>query len=74
MEKVVIKKVDDQRRIVIPKEWRAGFDTEDLIMVLKDDRIEIYPKVSNVSKLIDSVEVDELPDDWHELKRKIYRL
>lgn len=73
MEKVVIKKVDDQGRIVIPKEWRVKFGTEDFILVLKDDRMEIYPKVSNLSKLIDSVEVDELPDDWHELKSKIYR-
>ncbi|BDC17516.1 AbrB/MazE/SpoVT family DNA-binding domain-containing protein [Acidianus sp. HS-5] len=74
MEEVVIKKVDEQGRIVIPKEWRTRFNTDEFIMVLKDDKIEIYPKVSNLSKLIDSVEVDELTDDWHELKRKIYRL
>jgi hypothetical protein len=32
--------------------------------VLKEDKIEIYPKVSNLSRLVDSVEVEELPTDF----------
>ena len=74
MEKVVIKKVDSQGRIVIPKEWRDKFNTDEFILVLKDDRIELYPRASNLTKLIDSIDVEELPSDWHELKRKVYRL
>ncbi|MFP3234774.1 MAG: AbrB/MazE/SpoVT family DNA-binding domain-containing protein [Sulfolobaceae archaeon] len=74
MEKVVIKRVDSQGRIVIPKEWREKFNTDEFILVLKDDRIELYPRVSNLTKLIDSIDVEELPSDWHELKRKVYRL
>ncbi|MFP3171196.1 AbrB family transcriptional regulator [Sulfolobus sp. SCGC AB-777_G06] len=74
MEKVVIKKVDSQGRIVIPKEWRDKFNTDEFIIVLKDDRIELYPRASNLTKLIDSIDVEELPSDWHELKRKVYRL
>ncbi|WP_218266748.1 AbrB/MazE/SpoVT family DNA-binding domain-containing protein [Saccharolobus shibatae] len=73
MEKVVIKRVDIQGRIVIPKEWRDKFNTDEFILVLKDDRIELYPRVSNLTKLIDSIDVEELPGDWHELKRKVYR-
>jgi AbrB family looped-hinge helix DNA binding protein len=74
MEKLVIKRVDSQGRIVIPKEWRDKFNTDEFILVLKDDRIELYPRVSNLTKLIDSIDVEELPSDWHELKRKVYRL
>ena len=74
MEKVVIKRVDSQGRIVIPKEWRDKFNTDEFIIVLKDDRIELYPRASNLTKLIDSIDVEELPSDWHELKRKVYRL
>lgn len=74
MEKVVIKKVDSQGRIVIPKEWRDKFNTDRFILVLKEDKIELYPSVSNLASLIDSVEVEDLPSDWHELKRKVYRL
>ncbi|MEJ2778509.1 AbrB/MazE/SpoVT family DNA-binding domain-containing protein [Stygiolobus sp. RP850M] len=74
MEKVVIKRVDSQGRIVIPKEWRDKFNTDEFILVLKDDRIELYPRASNLTKLIDSIDVEELPSDWHELKRKVYRL
>jgi AbrB family looped-hinge helix DNA binding protein len=74
MEKVVLKKVDNQGRIVIPKEWRDRFKTNEFILVLKEDKIELYPRISDLPKLIDSVEVDDLPSDWHELKRKVYRL
>lgn len=74
MEKVVIKRVDSQGRIVIPKEWRDKFNTDEFILVLKDDRIELYPRVSNLTKLIDSIDIEELPSNWHELKRKVYRL
>jgi AbrB family looped-hinge helix DNA binding protein len=74
MGKVVIRKIDKQGRIVIPKEWRSRFATTDFILVLNDDKVEIYPKTSNLLKFIDSVEVEELPEDWHELKNKVYRL
>ncbi|PVU76665.1 AbrB family transcriptional regulator [Acidianus hospitalis] len=73
MEKVKIKKVDNQGRIVIPKEWRVRFNTDEYMLVLMEDKIVVYPKVSNLSKLIGSVEVDELPDGLHELKHKVYR-
>jgi hypothetical protein len=43
------------------------------MLVLMEDKIVVYPKVSNLSKLIDSVEVHELPDDLHELKHKVFR-
>ncbi|BCU71270.1 AbrB/MazE/SpoVT family DNA-binding domain-containing protein [Stygiolobus caldivivus] len=74
MEKVVIKRVDSQGRVVIPKEWRDKFNTDEFVLVLKEDKIELYPRVSNLTKLIDSIDVEELPGDWHELKRKVYRL
>lgn len=70
----MLKKVDNQGRIVIPKEWRDRFKTNEFILVLKEDKIELYPRISDLPKLIDSVEVDDLPSDWHELKRKVYRL
>ena len=73
-EKVVIKRVDRQGRITIPKEWRDLLKAEEFVMVLMEDRIELYPKRANLSKFIDSIEVEELPDDWHEFKRKVYRL
>jgi AbrB family looped-hinge helix DNA binding protein len=74
MEKVIIRKIDKQGRIVIPKKWRNRFGTNNFILVLSDNKIEIYPKTSNLLKFIDSAEIEELPEDWHELKSKIYRL
>ena len=70
----MIRRADSQGRITIPKEWREKFNTDEFVMILMDDRIELYPRKSDLSKFIDSIEVEELPDDWHELKRKVYRL
>ena len=72
MEKVVIRKIDKQGRIVIPKGWRDRFGTKNFILVLSGDKIEMYPKRPNLLKFINSVEVEELPEDWHELKGKVY--
>jgi len=44
MERVVIKRADSQGRIVLPKEWRERFNTDEFVLVLKEDKIEIYPK------------------------------
>jgi AbrB family looped-hinge helix DNA binding protein len=71
MKKVVIRKIDKQGRIVIPKKWRNMFGTNNFILVLSDNKIEIYPKTSNLLKFINSVEIEELPEDWHELKSKV---
>jgi AbrB family looped-hinge helix DNA binding protein len=71
MKKVVIRKIDKQGRIVIPKKWRNMFGTNNFILVLSDNKIEIYPKTSNLLKFINSVEIEELPEDWHELKGKV---
>ena len=71
MEKVVIRKIDKQVRIVIPKKWRNRFGTNNFILVLSDNKIEIYPKTSNLLKFINSVEIEGLPEDWHELKGKV---
>ncbi|WP_252896837.1 AbrB family transcriptional regulator [Metallosphaera hakonensis] len=73
-ERVDTERVDTEGRMVIPKEWRDKFNTNEFILVLKDDRIEFYPRVLNLTKLIDSIKVEELPSDWHELKRMVYRL
>jgi len=34
----------------------------------------MQPKTSNLLKFIDRVEIEELPEDWHELKNKVYTL
>jgi looped-hinge helix DNA binding domain, AbrB family len=73
MEKVVIKRVDSQGRIVIPKEWRDKFNIDEFILVLKDDRIELYPRASNLTKLIDSIDVEELPSDWQIVSSLSYK-
>ncbi|MGC9105398.1 MAG: AbrB/MazE/SpoVT family DNA-binding domain-containing protein [Thermoprotei archaeon] len=73
MAKVVRRKVDGRGRITIPKEWRDKFKASEFVLVLRDDRIELYPRASDLTKLVDSVEVDELPSDWHELKREVFK-
>lgn len=61
------KKVQ-QGRIIIPKEWGNISNTE-VFISFKREKIGLYPRVP---KMVDSVKVDDLLSDPHELKRKAY--
>ena len=73
-----IKEIDNQGRIVIPKNWRKG-KLKGKKVVLKrksDDSIEIIPYDRfDLTKYFDSIEVDvKSPlSDWHALKKELSR-
>jgi len=75
---VEIKEIDNQGRIVIPKNWRKG-KLKGKKVVLKrksDDSIEIIPYDRfDLTKYFDSIEVDvKSPlSDWHALKKELSR-
>jgi len=71
---VVIKKIDAQGRLVLPREWRLSAlkETDEVILLIFDDHIKIVPHNTNLSRYIDSVEVDvENFADYHELRREL---
>jgi len=72
---VVIKKVDGQGRIVIPKKWRERYlKGRRIIMRIKEDVIEIMPeKMFDLTRFFDSIEVDVRSDlaDWHKVKKEL---
>ena len=71
-----IKEIDDQGRLVIPKDWRKG-KLKSRKVILKrnsDESIEIVPyNTLDLTKYFDRVEVDvHSPlSDWHALKREL---
>jgi len=72
---VVIKKVDGQGRIVIPKQWREKYlKGRRVIMRIRGDVIEIMPeRVFDLTRFFDSIEVDVRSDlaDWHKVKKEL---
>nr|MDO8044773.1 AbrB/MazE/SpoVT family DNA-binding domain-containing protein [Candidatus Baldrarchaeota archaeon] len=72
---MVIKKVDGQGRIVIPKKWREKYlKGRRIIMRIKEDVIEIMPeKMFDLTRFFDSIEVDVRSDlaDWHKVKKEL---
>lgn len=74
MVQVVTKKVDAQGRLVLPHEWRvkALKETGEVILLMFNDYIKIMPHNIDLSRYIDSVEVDvENFADYHELRREL---
>jgi bifunctional DNA-binding transcriptional regulator/antitoxin component of YhaV-PrlF toxin-antitoxin module len=75
LEQVAIKEIDDQGRIVIPKQWRRGrLRTNKVVMKLKENSIEIVPYESlDLTKHFDSVVADVKSNlsDWRSLKKEI---
>lgn len=72
---MVIKRVDGQGRIVIPKKWREKYlKGRRVIMRIKEDVIEIMPeKMFDLTRFFDSIEVDVRSDlaDWHKVKKEL---
>ncbi len=70
--KVAIKRIDNQGRIVLPLSFRRRLKRGAVLVVEREDRLEIYPVDAELSKYFDAVEVDvEHFEDYHELRREL---
>jgi bifunctional DNA-binding transcriptional regulator/antitoxin component of YhaV-PrlF toxin-antitoxin module len=70
--KVAIKRIDNQGRIVLPLSFRRRLKRGTVLVVEREDRLEIYPVDAELSKYFDAVEVDvEHFEEYHELRREL---
>ena len=73
--KVVIKRLDKQGRLVIPKEWREKYaKSGKVILKIKGNLIEILPEDAfDLTKYFDSIEFDLKSDlsNWYEVRREL---
>lgn len=72
-----IKAVDNQGRIILPKNWRDRYlKDKKAVVAQKGDIIEIRPfEDIDLTKYFDSVEVDLKADlsDWHKVREELRR-
>ncbi|MDD1703508.1 MAG: division/cell wall cluster transcriptional repressor MraZ [Methanoregula sp.] len=72
MSKVEIKHIDAQGRIILPKSWRNRLKTRSVMVIDEDDRLEIRPADSDLSRFVDAVEVEAVQfDDYHMLRKEL---
>jgi bifunctional DNA-binding transcriptional regulator/antitoxin component of YhaV-PrlF toxin-antitoxin module len=75
---VEIKSIDNQGRILLPKNWRSRYlKGKKAIIVSKGDVVEVRPFTkADLTKYFDSVEVDLKSDlsDWHKVRKELRRL
>jgi len=74
---VEVKTVDNQGRILLPKNWRDRYlKGKKAIVVYKGDLVEIRPFTKfDLTKYFDKVEVDLKSDlsDWHKVRKELRR-
>ena len=72
---MLIKEVDEQGRVVLPKKWREKYiRNRKVVMKIIGDLIEITPKKEfSLENYIDSIEVDVKNDltDWHKVRGEL---
>ncbi|OQC71175.1 MAG: hypothetical protein BWX50_00578 [Euryarchaeota archaeon ADurb.Bin009] len=72
MPKVEVRPVDARGRIILPRSWRNRFKTGYVVIVAEDDRLEIRPADADLSRFVDSVEVEaEHFDDYHGIRKEL---
>ena len=75
MSQLEVKDVDEQGRIIIPKEWRRKLlKGKKVVMRLKDASIEITPyRQEDLTKFFDAalVDVKSNMEDWHALRKEL---
>ncbi|MCD6357875.1 MAG: AbrB/MazE/SpoVT family DNA-binding domain-containing protein [Thermoproteales archaeon] len=71
----VVKLVDKQGRLVLPKEWREKYARRGLVVLrVEGERIIIEPlRLPDLTEFFDSVEVDLKSDlsDWRAVKGEL---
>ena len=72
---VEVKTVDNQGRIILPKNWRDRYlKGKKAIVSFKEDVIEIRPFTKvDLTKYFDTVNVDLKSDlsDWHKVRKEL---
>ena len=70
-----IKNIDNQGRIILPKQWRTRYIKEKkAIVVCKGELVEIRPFTkTDLTKYFDKVQVDLKSDlsDWHKVRKEL---
>jgi len=77
MAEVIVKEIDAQGRITIPRSWRKRWKSRRVILTMRDDRIEVTPlKPTRPSDFFDSIEISDNVDftDPHSLKKALLEL
>ena len=76
MVESIVKEVDSQGRISIPVKWRRNWKSRKVILIKREDKIEIIPiKPLSPSSLFDSIEISEDVDfsDIHSIKKALLK-
>ena len=75
---VEVKTVDNQGRIILPKNWRDRYlKVKKAIISFKGDLIEIRPFTkTDLTEYFDKVDVDLKADlsDWHKVRKELRRI
>ncbi|MDD1703214.1 MAG: AbrB/MazE/SpoVT family DNA-binding domain-containing protein [Methanoregula sp.] len=70
MSKVEIRPIDAQGRIILPKAWRNRLRTGSVVVVDEEDRLEIRPADTDLSRFVDAVSIDaDNFGDYHKLRK-----
>ena len=70
--KVEIKKIDSQGRVVLPISWRRRMKEDEVVVIEEKAKVDIFPRDVDLSKYVDSVEVDvDNFEDYHEMRKEL---
>ncbi len=62
-ELIFQKEMDNQGRIILPKEWRSHLKSNKVIIIMEDHTLKIIPKARTLSSFIPKAKPSTLKSD-----------
>lgn len=63
MQQILHKKIDQQGRVLLPREWRESTHAHKVIIVMNDESLKIFPESKKLSSFFEKAKASSLATD-----------
>ena len=72
MHQIFQKEMDDQGRIILPREWRQKMRSKKVIIIMEDLSLRVLPESKKLSSFFDKAKPTKLkPDPFEDYARSL---
>ncbi len=63
MYQIITKEIDEQGRIILPKEWRHTLKSKKVVVIMEDGTLRIFPESKKLTSFFEKAKPSSLKPD-----------